>query len=315
MKIKKEYIILILIIIALSGYLYFKRADSLHYELPAIPSVDTAEITKMDIIFGGKSLSLVKKDETWYLDPKNYPVDGKKIDAMLAVLKDLSVTEMVSESENYLLYELDDDNKIAIKAYAGSAPVREFHIGKTAATYRHTYIMLAGDSKVYQAKGNFREKFELSSADLRDKKVLAFNKDEIKSLKITMADKVTTLTREDIPQEDPQENTEAPVMNIQWKDQTGAVVEEESLDNFLNKLSALNCKEYLEDKTKTQMGTPVKDIVLDGTVEYRLSVYAKDGDATPVSSSLNDYVFILEKGILENIEKGLEELTKTPDKS
>lgn len=316
MKIKKEYIILILIIIALSGYLYFKRTDRLHYELPEPAQIDTGEITRMEILSKGQSLSMGKKDETWYIEPAGYPVDSKKADSMLAVLKDLSVTEMVSESKNYLLYELDDEARITVKAYAGTSPVREFDIGKTAATYKHTYIRLAGDEKVYQAKGSFRKEFEQTTADLRDKQVLSFNKGEILSVRITIAGKAITLTREDIPQVQAQEGTSTPpVTDIQWKDQEGSVVEKEKVDNLLNMLSALNCKEYLEGRTKAGMGTPVKDIALTGTGEYSLSLYAKDNDATAATSSGNDYVFILTAGNLEDIEKSLDELTKAPDKS
>ena len=45
MKIKKEYIILALIIIALSVYLVMRRGDRTLYELPDLPQVSQKEIT------------------------------------------------------------------------------------------------------------------------------------------------------------------------------------------------------------------------------------------------------------------------------
>ena len=46
MKIKKEYIILAIIIIALSVYLVMRRSDRTLYELPEIPQVSQKEITR-----------------------------------------------------------------------------------------------------------------------------------------------------------------------------------------------------------------------------------------------------------------------------
>ncbi|HHO75158.1 MAG TPA: DUF4340 domain-containing protein [Deltaproteobacteria bacterium] len=311
MKIKKEYLVLILIIFALSGYLYFKSTDRLHYELPAVPHIVPGELTRMEISSKDQGLSLVKKDEAWYLQPGDYPVDAKKVEAMLAVLKDLSITEMVSESRNYLLYELDEESRITVKAYAGSSPVREFDIGKTAATYKHTYIRPAGDERVYHAKGSFRKDFEHTSADIRDKQVLAFNKGEIQSVKIAAAGTFTTINREDVPRDDPQQNTQATAMDIQWKNQDGSPAEKETMDNLLNRLSTLSCKEYIEGRQKDEMGSPENTIVLSsGTRDYVLSLYAKDSGTAPASSSRNDYVFILTAENLEEIETAVKKLMK-----
>jgi hypothetical protein len=47
MKIKKEYVILILIIAALSAYLFMRSFDRTLYRLPAIPSLDPGKISKI----------------------------------------------------------------------------------------------------------------------------------------------------------------------------------------------------------------------------------------------------------------------------
>lgn len=314
MKIKKEYIILILIIIALSGYLYFKRTDRLHYQLPELAQTDTKEITGMEILSKGESISLVRKDETWYIQPEGYPVDSKKAEAMLKVLKDLAVTEMVSEAGNYVIYELDEDNRIMVKAFAGATPVREFEIGKTAATYKHTYIRLAGDDKVYQAKGSFRNDFDQTAAELRDKLVLSFSADEVLSVTVSLAGESTTLTREEIRQEESQEGAQAPVKEVQWKNEKSTVVEKLKVDNLLSRMSSLRCKDYLEDRTKAGMGKPHTSVVLSGTVEHSLRLYEQEGEDTPATSSGSDYVFILTAGNLEDIEKALEGLTENSGK-
>ena len=109
MKIKKEYIILIIVIAALSGYLYFQRADRVHYELPDVSAIDEKEITRIEIASGQESIKLNKKDGTWHISEQEYPADAKKTEDMLRVFKDLAITDLVSESKNYILYDLGDD--------------------------------------------------------------------------------------------------------------------------------------------------------------------------------------------------------------
>ncbi len=62
MKIKKEYIILAIIITALSVYLVMRRGDRTLYQLPEIAHVDRKEITKLQITKGKTVIVLNKKD-------------------------------------------------------------------------------------------------------------------------------------------------------------------------------------------------------------------------------------------------------------
>ena len=83
MKIKKEYIILAIIIIALSVYLVMRRGDRTLYELPEMPQVSQKEITRLEITRGKTVIDLTKKDDSWYIAPKEYPADAGKVKNML----------------------------------------------------------------------------------------------------------------------------------------------------------------------------------------------------------------------------------------
>ena len=92
MKFKKEYLILVFIIIALSVYLYTRKTDRTLYELPEIPQVNEKELTKLELTKGKTSLVLNKKDDKWYIAPAEYLTDANKIEDMLNALKDLALT-------------------------------------------------------------------------------------------------------------------------------------------------------------------------------------------------------------------------------
>jgi len=308
MKIKKEYIILIVIIAALCGYLYFKRTDRVHYELPDVSAIQAQELTKIEIDSGSESIILNKKDETWLISQQEYPADAKKAENILNVFKDLTITDLVSESGNYVLYDLGDDRKISVKAYAGSELIREFDIGKKAPTNRHTFIRLEGNDRVYQAKGDFRKQFETTVADLRDKRVLTFVPGEITSLTISAAQKDITLTKEQIPAEETETQAGNEAKTSQWKDQSGTIIEDAAIDKLLGTLSALDCEEYLEDKTKADLASPETTITLSGTGQYSLSLFAAEAEKKPASSSENEYVFVLPDYRIDSIEKNIEEL-------
>ena len=83
MKIKKEYVILATIIIALSVYLVMRRGDRTLYELPEMPQVSQKEITRLEITSGKTTLDLNKKDDSWHIGPKDYSANADKVRNML----------------------------------------------------------------------------------------------------------------------------------------------------------------------------------------------------------------------------------------
>ena len=83
MKIKKEYIILALIIIGLAVYLFMRSSDRTLYQLPDIPQVDKKDLTKLQIAKNDNAVVLNKKDDKWFIAPEEYPADSNKVKEML----------------------------------------------------------------------------------------------------------------------------------------------------------------------------------------------------------------------------------------
>ncbi len=102
MKIKKEYIILGVIIIILSLYLFQRRMDRTLYELPEIPEMASKNISKIEIIRPDDTLVLTRKDDTWYMGSQEYRVDKNKVTGILETIEKLTLTALVSESKDYI---------------------------------------------------------------------------------------------------------------------------------------------------------------------------------------------------------------------
>ncbi len=310
MKNKNEYLILIVLILALGAYLYFKRTDQVHYQVPQLSEIDTKKISRIEIVKKGRVLSLSQKDGAWHIDPKGYPADKARVEKMLGHVGGLTLTDLVSESENYTRYDLGPEEKITVKAFAGASLSRSFDVGKAAPSSRHTYVMLPGDTHVYQAKDSFRENFQLGMNELRDRTVLEFSTDEIKKVAVTQGGRSVTLTRVEKAGQAEEPRAEPPAKQVVWTDDSGKEAAKADVDMLLSSLSKLECGEFLEDSTREGLTSPETKVTLSGTKEHTLSLHAKQGDKTPATSSKSPYVFALPDYRQEGILKSIEALVK-----
>ena len=316
MKAKKEYLILVVIIITAGLYLAFHKTDRTQYKLPDISKIEIDDITRMEITARGNSIALSKKGIEWFIAPQGYPADGAKIKGMLFEIEDIVITDLVSESKAYERYQLDDEKKITVKAWTKDKLQREFDIGKEAATYQHTFIRLPDNSNVYHARGDFRRKFERSADELRDREVLAFDPDTVKSIRVTTGPDTLEMTRrETSPEDDGKARKEGerptgPPKTV-WIASDGQEVDGSTLDSFLSSINNLMCEKYLENRQKADFKNPIFEIILEGKQVYTLSIFKKTAekdDALPAISSFNAYPFTLPGGKLESLKKTVAKL-------
>jgi hypothetical protein len=316
MKIKKEYIILTGVMIALILYLVLHRSNRTHYKLPDITAVSGKQISKIEIGKTDKTLVLNKKDNTWYIQPKGYPADSDKVKNMLDVIEKLTLTALVSESKNYVRYDLTGDKKITVKAWLGKAMGREFDIGKAANTYQHTFVRLSTDANVYHARGDFRRKFDQSVDALRDKTVLRFTEKDIREITLDHEKKTITLAQQQVSEpggnkkDKPDTTSEKPDTEIIWKDVHGKKVDKQKVDRLLSFFNGLACETYINDAKKDDFKNPIYAVTLKGDKEYSLSVFSKkdkDAKTYPAISSENDYPFFLSQSRLESIESKIKD--------
>ena len=322
MKIKKEYIILVIIIIALSVYLVMRRGDRTLYELPEIPQVSQNEITRLQISKGKTIIDLNKKDNSWYIAPKEYPADTDKVKNMLKNMEKLTLTALVSESKNYNLYDLSGEAKINVKAWQGDSLKRDIDVGKTASSFRHTFVKTAGDDKVFHARGNFRNTFDTTVGDLRDKTILTFTPSDIQQIQITQEKPSFMLTRAQLPEKeeppaaDKKESASPPAQKTVWKTPDGRTGDEAAVNQLLNTLSNLRCETFIEDRGKEDFTTPLINIQLKGPQEYSLSIFAKTEEKEtehPAISSASKYAFRLTDSEAQDIMKDASNILKEPE--
>jgi len=328
-RLKTEYLILGVVILALLLYLILRNPDRMGYEIPDIPQLAQQEMTRLVIEKDGETLTLQRGDgDRWRIQPQGYPADADKVTRALGRVADLQLTDVVSESRNYPLYGLDEKEKIVVRTYKSDTLLREMAIGKQAATYRHTYVKLSDDPRVFHARDSFRSDFASDAAAFRDKQVMTFDTNEIASLTVETggrrlgfnrsfaASEISPKTAEGEPDTPPEA---APEPQHTWTDTDGKPGNKEAIDRLVEELANLSCTEYIEGKTKDDYQEPLYTVLLKGNREYTLNIFAKAADDRDVSgypaiSSENDYPFILSTYTAEQIQKKPDELM-TPAES
>jgi hypothetical protein len=323
MKIRKEYIILVAVVLALSLYLFLRKQDRTHYKLPEVTPIVRSDISKIEISRKGTAIILIKKDTIWRIAPQGYPADKGKVKGMLDAMEKLTLTALVSESKNFARYNLGGDQKLAVKAWAGDKLKRDFAVGKVAPSYRHTFVRVSEDYRVYHASGNFRDVFDQTVDNIRDKVVLKFDKAEITEIRVSKGEESKIFGRKQVPVEielDKEAAVSSPPATRRetlWETAEGQEVDEAKLDRLLTILSNLGCEKYLDDRKKEDFTEPIYSVQARGIQEYSLSIFGrldKDTKAYPAVSSGNDYPFLLQEQQANDIMKDPEELLAEPEK-
>jgi len=321
MKVKKEYIILAVVIIALTVYLVMRSSDRTQYRLPDVPQAAAKDISRLQITRGQTTIVINKKDDKWYIAPDEFPADANKVKNMLNAVEKLTLTALVSESKNYNLYDLNEDKKLNVKAWQGEDLKRDVDLGKTASSFRHTFVRPAGDERVFHARGNFKNNFDFSVDDLRDKLVLALNPADIKLIQVIKDQQTLTISKSPAPVV--VDNTEAEkksdpgpgAKKSAWQAADGRPVEETAVNQLLNAVSDLRCEKFIIDRQKEDFTSPLFTLQLKGGQEYSLSIFAKTAEKDtdfPAVSSGSNYPFLLSGSLVDSILIDPSEILKTP---
>ncbi len=308
----KEIAILFFIIAVLVYYIYSEKSEKTHYELPEIEEITKGDITKIQIRKDGSDISIIREGGTWMAGEKKYRADSAVVENMLQGISGISLTALASESKNYALYELDEKKRIEVEAYKDGSLLHKIIIGKPASSYRHTFVMLNDDHRVYHAGGNIRNDFDKTLSDLRDRTVMKIN-EEISQIILTSGTKEMTIVRAAAPVSvdvngkdagEPDEGDAGP----KWTTAGGQAVMEKEVDDLIKTLSDFKCDEFMEDETKDVLTSPLFTVTLQGMKTYAVSVFEKKEDRYPAVSSESDYPFLISEGKAKKIMKDLDSL-------
>ena len=313
---KKEYFILIFLIILFSAYLFLHKENKNNYTLPEVLKIKSSDITKINIAKKDSNILLQKENDNWFINNEKYPANIEKINNMLDIIQNLNLTALVSEKKDFKRYDLDPEKSIKVKAVIDSKVVRNFEIGKTAPTYNHTFIKFKKDNKVYYALKNFRSDFNETADALRDKTVLFFNQEHIKQIVLERGDIKKELYLKEIKNPDNKNNEKVKI----WDSKDKSTFDAKIVKNFILMLSNFRCLKYIYKNSKEEYQSKkiLYKITIKGKKSMNIAFYDdKEEEQFIGISSQSNYPFSLDsheiKNLISNIDDILGIKTKKKD--
>lgn len=273
MKIRKEYIILPLIILAALIYLLLQNNSKMNYKVPLFEPLVKSDVQKITIKNNSEIVELQKEGDSWIMLPEKYKADTGQVNSILSSASSISIHDLISERDDYSRYELDDENGVTVSLYNQSEVLREFVIGKSDTSGVYSYIRLKENKGVYSVSGSLTGVFKTTVEKLRDKQVLSFNPDTINEIEITMNDKLLLF------------KSAGEGEDQQWSLGDAVYDDSEVIENRIKSLSSLKCMEYLE----SGIGDPMVTISLKGDSIHKIDILKKEEKGySAVSSDSKD---------------------------
>ncbi len=311
MKVKRELFILIAVIAALSLYIFLQKRGKTHYALPALEKIAAPDIAKITIRKGSSEITLERDHERWLILPQKYPADPSQVKDMIDGVGSPTLTALASESKNYGIYDLDDNQRTSVEIAGPRGALRKMDIGKTAPSHRHTFVRIGDDHRVYHASGNLKGTFDKDVLALRDKSVLKID-GEVAKISLSEGKKqITFLMR---PEPAPPPGAEGETSSgkqgegegkehSRWMTADGKSAVDAEVEEIIDTAKNLRCDGFVEDKTKEDLKNPLFTLTLKGTAEFTLSLFEKKEDRYVATSSGSDFPFLLSEFTVKRIRK------------
>jgi hypothetical protein len=188
-------IVLILVLAGLGAYIYFVDADrpggvpgpagTIVESKEKVFAVETDKIEELRVTAEKETTLLRKVDDKWQLvEPAPAAADSTEVSGLTSNITGLEYGRIVEENAADLAnYGLAEPRiTVAFKGSDGAAG--EIHIGDRTATESDLFAVKAGEKRVFLLPSYHENSFNKKPFDLRDKRVLLVERDQIDSMQI-----------------------------------------------------------------------------------------------------------------------------------
>jgi hypothetical protein len=186
MKKNRTLAILLLLLIIIAGYLYFRQSGStIKRELRDFAIEDTASVTKIFMVNKENEQVLLERvGDNWRVNGK-YPARKDASDLLLKTLNRIEVKSPVSKAAFDNVVKLLAANHTKVEVYAGKRkPEKVIYVGGPTNDYYGTYMMLENSSTPFIMhipgfSGYLTTRFFLDENEWRDHGILRYSFHEI----------------------------------------------------------------------------------------------------------------------------------------
>lgn len=193
--------LLVVALAGLLGYLYFVDAEKPvgdSEEKPKVFSVeaDQIEALKVSTIAGGDA-ELTKGANGWTLTaPQAVKADDSEVSGITSSLASVAMQRVVDDNPSNLGdYGLKEPVVEVSFRTKGSTDFKTLQLGTKSPTGSDMYAKTADSPKVFLVYGYLESSFNRTPFDLRDKKILAFDRDKADRIEISRRDSLLAFSK------------------------------------------------------------------------------------------------------------------------
>ncbi|MEW6320085.1 MAG: DUF4340 domain-containing protein [Acidobacteriota bacterium] len=196
----KSTLALVVVAAALGGYVYFvesERPDSGVEPRTKVFALEADKIQEMRITSSGETTVVRKVDGTWRItEPIEADADQTEMSSLTSNLASLEENRVVDEQAADLgLFGLaTPDVQVSFTAEGGVSGAIAF--GDTTPTGGDLYAVKPGEKRVFLVPAYLETTFARRTFDLRDKRALRFERDQIDGLEIAAGTAKVTVRRD-----------------------------------------------------------------------------------------------------------------------
>jgi len=196
--------ILFVVAAALAAFVYFYEIAGEEGRLAAeeeaqrlFPDFPAEDVTAIELVASdGEAVRAERREGRWQLvSPISFPADGAAFDSMAASLAQISGESAIEDPQDAAVYGLDaDEREVRFTANGAEHALR---IGDKAPVGSSSYVARAGEPGVYTVPTFRVNPFTRTLTELREKRILDFDRESINRIEASWPDGRVVLERAD----------------------------------------------------------------------------------------------------------------------
>jgi hypothetical protein len=198
----KPLLVLVVLLAGLGAYIYFveskKPAGGAPPDTQKIFSVKSDDIAEVSVKASrGDRTTLKKVNGAWQItDPLTTAADEAEVSGVVTNLATVDASRTVDENpSNLAQYGLADPRIVVGFKTADGKLSRQLFIGDKTATLGDLYAKVQNEKKVFLIASSYESTFDRSTFDLRQKTVLAFDREKADRLEIASGTKTAAFAK------------------------------------------------------------------------------------------------------------------------
>lgn len=303
-------LLLVVVLAGLGAYIYFvdskRPADAPGAEGQAprekFFKIETDKISEIRVTSQGESTLLRKEKDGWKLvEPVTADADPPEAIGMATNITGVESVGVVDENPSDLAQFGLDKPAIKVEFKGDGGASGSFSIGNKNPMQTEMYALKGGDKKVYLVSSFQETNFNRTPFDLREKKILKFDRDK--------ADTLTLVKGKD--------SIEMARSGSEWKVTKPVPSRSDyaAIEGFLTRLSSANMSKLIEehstDPAKYGLDKPAMVITIGaGSAKTVLEVGKTEGDQTYARDASRAMVFTLDSTLKDDLTKNVDDYRK-----